>query len=76
MYILNPRPHKKKSKKSIIDMLKKDTNWIIKDTQLKQQKAEKVEKIGTKNKGNKYKTVANVEDINTTMSITTLNISC
>lgn len=34
-------------------MLKKDSNWIIKDTQLKQQKAEKVEKIGTKNKGNK-----------------------
>lgn len=52
-------------------MLRKKRNWI-RWCSIKPQKAENV----GKNKDSKEKSVTNIIDINTTISITAVNVSC
>ena len=53
-------------------MLRKKRNWIIDDAQLNH----KGRKSRKKKKDSKEKSVTNIKDINTTISITAVNVSC
>lgn len=63
--------------RSVIDTLRKETEWHLLNAKLKPQKSEKELKIktGTNNKDNEQKTVTNMTAINPTISIITLNIN-
>ena len=63
--------------RSVIDTLRKETEWNLYNAKLKPQKSEKELKIktGTNNKDNEEKTVTNMTAFNPTISIITLNIN-
>ena len=56
-------------------MLRKQRQWNCIKFQSKTQEAEESEREKVKNRGNKQKRVTNIVDVNSNISLTTLNIN-